>query len=355
MPIKNRLILKVKKLNWRGLFRLNWRKLFRISLAAFLILSAVVMGVALGFYRAILQNLPDISQLEEWEPGRITYIYSEDGEVVGEYALEKRIEVGYDQIPDVLKYAIIATEDPRFFEHHGIDFRGILRAIKEDIKRIFTPRKLHGGSTISQQLITRLLLHRRQTLRRKLKEALLALKLEKRYTKEQILTMYCNQFWLGHGAYGVETASRLFFDKSVSELSLSEAALIAGIFRGPAIYSPYENPERTLRRRNHVLNRMLEEGYITREEFETARNEPLHVLPLHRKDSDFAAYFKEEIRKYIEKQYGADALYTKGLKVYSTLNPVYQRYAEDALKKQLHVLDKRQGWRKDKRNLLDEG
>jgi penicillin-binding protein 1A len=362
MPIQSKLIVKIKKFKFaKPKFRIlkfkkiRLRKLFKWAFITCLILGALSLGVAIGFYKAILQNMPDIAQLEEWEPGKITYIYAEDGSTIGEYAQQKRVEVSYDQIPQMLKDAIIATEDPRFFEHKGIDFRGILRAVKEDMKLILTPRRLHGGSTISQQLIRTILLHTRQTLRRKLKEVILALELEKRYTKQEILTIYCNQFWLANTAYGVESASQLYFGKSVSELNLNESATIAGIFRGPAIYNPYENPDATLRRRNHVLNRLAEEGYITPEEADAVKQEPLSVLPKFREDSDFAAYFKEEIRKHIEKNYGADALYKEGLKVYSTLNPVYQSYAEEALKKQLRILDKKQGWRKDKRNLLEEG
>lgn len=349
--------LRLKKPDWKFLKfgKLKFRKLLKIAFIAGLIFCGLAFGAVLGFYKAILQNIPDIAQLEEWEPGKITYIYAEDGATVGEYAQQKRVEVAYEQIPEILKNAIIATEDPRFFEHNGIDFRGILRAIKEDMKLILTPRRLHGGSTITQQLIRTILLHSRQTLRRKLKEVILALELEKRYTKEEILTIYCNQFWLANTAYGVESASQLYFNKSVSDLNLNEAATIAGIFRGPAVYNPYENPETTLRRRNHVLDRLLDEGFITGEEAEAVKQEPLNVLPQNRQDSDFAAYFKEEIRKHIEKNYGADALYKQGLKVYSTLDPVYQRYAEEALKKQLHTLDKRQGWRKDKRNLIELG
>jgi penicillin-binding protein 1A len=188
-----------------------------------------------------------------------------------------------------------------------------------------------------------------------LKEVILALELEKRYSKEDIFTIYCNQFWLANTAYGVESASQLYFDKSVTDLNLNEAATIAGIFRGPAVYDPYKNPERTVQRRNHVINRMVDEGFISAEEGEAVKNEPLDVLPRYRQDSDFAAYFKEEIRKHLEKNYGADALYNEGLKVYSTLDPTYQKYAEEALKKQLHVLDKRQGWRHDKRNLVEKG
>jgi penicillin-binding protein 1A len=362
MPNQNKVIVKVKKNKPKKrstkipkFKKPKFRRLLKWAFFTCLVLGILGLGVSLGFYKAILQNLPDIAQLEEWEPGKITYIYSEDGETIGEYAQQKRVEVTYDQIPPVLKQAIIATEDPRFFEHNGIDFRGILRAIKEDIKLILTPKRLHGGSTISQQLIRTILLHTRQTLRRKLKEVILALELEKRYSKEDILTIYCNQFWLANTAYGVESASQLYFGKSVSELNLNEAATIAGIFRGPAIYNPYENPDTTLGRRNHVLNRMVDEGFVTAEEADAVRTEPLNVLPRFRGDSDFAAYFKEEIRKHIEKNYGADALYKEGLKVYSTLNPVYQKYAEEALKKQLHILDKRQGWRDDKPNLLDKG
>ncbi len=362
MPIQNQLIVKIKKFKFRKprfkipvFKKLKLRKLFKLALISGLIFCSLAFGAVLGFYKAILQNLPDIAQLEEWEPGKITYIYAEDGETIGEYAQQKRVEVTYDQIPQILRDAIIATEDPRFYEHKGIDFRGILRAVKEDVKLILTPRRLHGGSTISQQLIRTILLHTRQTLRRKLKEVILALALEKRYTKQEILTIYCNQFWLANTAYGVESASQLYFGKSVSDLTLNEAATIAGIFRGPAVYDPYKNPDDTLRRRNHVLNRMADEGYISAKEAEAAKQEPLNVLPRLRQDSDFAAYFKEEIRKHIEKNYGADALYKEGLKVYSTLNPTYQRYAEKALKKQLHILDKRQGWRNDKQNLIDEG
>jgi penicillin-binding protein 1A len=350
MAIKKKILLKIKKIQ-----KPTKKKILKTALVVFLVGSVCVLGTMLGAYMAILRNLPDIAQLEEFEPSIITYIYADNEEVVGEYAIEKRIEVPYEEIPEVLKEAIIATEDPRFFNHGGIDFRGILRAVKEDIRLIFTPRRLHGGSTISQQLARALFLHRRQTLRRKLKEVLLALQIEKRYSKQEILTMYCNQFNLGHGAYGVEAAAQLYFDKKASELNLEESAMITGILRGPSLYSPYEKPDLMLRRRNHVINRMVEEGDITREEGEDAKNKPLKVLPLHRADSEFAAYFKEEVRKYLEKNYGSEALYRAGLKVYTTLNPEYQRYAEEALKNELRILDKRQGWRKDKRNLLEEG
>jgi len=344
--------IKLKKFKFNKEKR---RKFFKRALLTLLILAVCFIGVLIGVYKAILQNLPDIAQLEEYEPSIVTYVYSDDEEVIGEYALQKRIPVAFDEIPEYLKEAVIATEDPRFYKHSGIDFLGILRAVKKDLKLIFTLRKLHGGSTITQQLVRELLLHRKQTIRRKIKEAILALQIEKRYSKDEIIAIYCNQFNLGHGAYGVEAAAQLFYDKSVSDLNLVEAAMIVGIFRGPSKYSPYNNYEVTLQRRNHVINRMVAEEYISLEQGETAKQEGLNVLPLYRGDSEFAAYFREEVRKYLEQNYGVDALYKKGLKVYTTLNTDYQRYAEKALKIQLRVLDKRQGWRDDKINLIEKG
>jgi penicillin-binding protein 1A len=347
-----KLVIKLKKPNFRDL---DFKKILKRMLLIFLFCMVLGVGVVIGVYKGIMQNLPPLSKLEEYEPKIITYIYSDEGGVIGEYAAEKRIQVQYENIPEVLINAIIATEDPRFFQHKGIDYLGILRAVKADIKLIFTPRKLHGGSTITQQLVREIFLDRRQELRRKIKEAILARMTEKKYTKEEILGLYCNQFNLGHGAHGVEAASQLYFDKTVSELTLEEAALITGIFRGPSLYSPYNRPDLMLRRRNHVLNRMVEEKFITAEEAEEAKARPMGVLPLNRKASEFAAYFKEEVRKYLEANYGADALYTSGLKVYTTLDPKLQKYAEEALIKRLHELDKVQGWRDDKRNLLEDG
>jgi penicillin-binding protein 1A len=331
------------------------RRVFKIFLFVFLTCVAIGLGIILGGYLAIKQNLPSISMLERFEPYIVTRIYSADGEVIGELAVEKRIEVPYEQIPDILKKAIIATEDPRFYSHPGIDFRGILRAMKEDIKKWKRLRRPHGGSTITMQLARKLFLYPKQTIRRKVQESLLTLQIEKKYSKQEILTMYCNVFYLGHGAYGVEAASQLYFGKKASELNLDEAALIAGILRGPSLYSPYARRDITLDRRNHVLRRMVEEGYISKEEAEEARKKPLNVLPLQRKESGFAAYFKEEVRRHIIETYGEDVLYRRGLKIYTTLDPTLQKYAEDAVEEGLRKLDKKQGWRNDKRNLLVEG
>ncbi len=330
-------------------------QILRALLLVFIIGGVCVLGGVLGLWMAVRQNLPEVSELEKFEPNIITSVYGDDGTIAKEFAIERRIEVTYDQIPQVLKDAIIATEDPRFFRHRGVDYRGILRAVKENLKLWRGGRRLQGGSTITQQLARSLFLYPQQTVRRKLKEVFLSLQIEKRYPKERILEMYCNQFYLGHGVYGVETASNLFFGKKAAELNLEEAALIAGIFRWPSGYSPYLHPETTLKRRNHVLNRMVEEGFITRAQADAAEKKPMSVLPLHRQDSDFGAYFFEEIRKYIEKNYGSEVLYRAGLKVYTTFNPGLQKNAEVALVNGLKVMDKKRGWRKDKVNLVSQG
>ncbi len=330
------------------------KKLFKHLLIVLLFSTALLLGGLAGAYFAVKQGLPDVSELEKFSPNLLTSIFSDDGKVVKEIGTEKRIVITYDQIPEVLKQAILATEDPRFFKHKGVDVRGIFRAIRENLLNVLRSRKLQGGSTITQQLVRNLLLYRQQTLHRKLTEWVLSIQVEKRYSKEKIFEMYCNQFYLGNGAYGVEAAANLFFGKSVKALALEESALLAGIFRWPQGYSPYTYPERTLERRNHVLTRMAEEKFISPEQSAEAKKKPLVVLPQGREDFDFGATFFEEVRRYLSASYGDVALYKGGLKVYTTLNAGYQKYAETALAKGLRDHDKRRGWRKDKKNLADD-
>lgn len=319
--------------------------------------TACILGAFFGGYMTVRNNLPSVSDLESLKPKIITSVYSDKGEVIKEFAEERRIEVPYARIPSILIKAIIATEDPRFYSHKGVDYMGIIRAVKENIVKLGrgSLSRPQGGSTITQQLARSLFLYSQQTIRRKLKEMFLARRIERKYSKEKILEIYCNQFYLGHGVYGVEAASNLFFGKSVSDLSLEEAALIAGIFRGPSIYSPYSNAERTLQRRNHVLNRLAEEGFITEAQSEAAMGKPMNVLPLRRGSPEFGAYFFEEVRKVIERDYGSDALYNAGLKIYTTFDPELEKFAEESLRKGLRDRDKKKGWRMDKKNLASEG
>jgi penicillin-binding protein 1A len=314
---------------------------------------AVGLGALLGAYVSIKDNLPDVRDIDTFQPKLITTVYDAAGEPIKEFAEERRVEVAYDKIPKTLIDAIVATEDPSFFRHAGVDMRGILRAALYDVSKILGGRRPEGGSTITQQLARSLFLYREVSLRRKLKELYLSRRIEKLYSKEKILELYCNHFFLGHGVYGVQAAANLFFGKDVSELTLEESALIAGIFQGPSKYSPYSNKAGTLARRNHVFNRMVAEGYLTKAEGEAAKAKPMEVLPLRRTSTEFAAYFLEEVRQYIEKNYGFDGLYRAGLKVYTTLDPTLQRYAERALRSGLRSTENLlHGWRADKPNLL---
>jgi len=317
---------------------------------------ALGLGAIFGAYVAIKDNLPNVADLETFRPKLITTVYAADGTPAKEFAEERRVEVPYDRLPKSLIDAIVATEDPSFFRHGGIDYRGILRAVWADVFKVFSGRRPEGGSTITQQLARSLFLHREVSLRRKLKELWVSRAIEKLYPKEKILELYCNHFFLGHGAYGVQAASSLFFGKDVADLTLEESAMIAGIFRGPAVYSPYNNPTGTLNRRNHVFNRMVAEGYLSRSQGEEAKRLPMEVLPRRPLSTEFGAYFFEEVRRYLEKNYGYDGLYRAGLKVYTTLDPALQRYAERALRSGLRRTERNLlGWRADKPNLLTAG
>ena len=317
---------------------------------------ALGLGAIFGAYVAIKDNLPNVADLETFRPKLITTVYAADGTPAKEFAEERRVEVPYDRLPKSLIDAIVATEDPSFFRHGGIDYRGILRAVWADVFKVFSGRRPEGGSTITQQLARSLFLHREVSLRRKLKELWVSRAIEKLYPKEKILELYCNHFFLGHGAYGVQAAANIFFGKDISNLTLEKSAMIAGIFRGPAVYSPYNNPTGTLNRRNHVFNRMVAEGYLSRSQGEEAKRLPMEVLPRRPLSTEFGAYFFEEVRRYLEKNYGYDGLYRAGLKVYTTLDPALQRYAERALRSGLRRTERNLlGWRADKPNLLTAG
>jgi len=336
--------------------RFRKRTLLRAFLITALAGLAIGLGGIVGSYVAIKGDLPPVGDIDTFRPKLITTVYAADGQKVKEFAEERRVEVPFEQIPKVLVNAIVATEDPNFFRHGGVDLRGILRAVKANVFKVFTGRRPEGGSTITQQLVRELFLYNQVSLRRKLKELFLAREIEKLYSKEKILELYCNHFYLGHGTHGVQSAANLFFGKEIGALNLEEAALIAGVFRGPSVYSPYTNKPGTLGRRNHVLNRMAAEGFLTKAQGEEAKQRPMSVLPLRRTSAEFGAYFFEEVRRYLEKNYGVEGLYRAGLKVYTTLDPTLQRYAERALHSGLRDTENQlNGWRADKPNLLTGG
>jgi penicillin-binding protein 1A len=324
------------------------RKLLRLIVIAILFALSAFGGALTGLVLAYQRDLPLIQELENYEPSVITQVFADDGQIIAEFAVEKRVVITYDQIPVQLRNAFVASEDKRFWSHHGVDPVGIFRAALADL---WAGEIVSGASTITQQVSRMLFLTREETVSRKLKEMILAFKIERAYTKEEILTFYCNLLHFGHGLYGVEAASEFYFGKNAKDLSVEEAALIVGLAPSPGNYSPFVNPNLALKRRDVVLSRMEEEGYLTKEEADRARQSPLQLR--HRGPSnDIAPYFVEEVRQYLEKKYGATRIYRGGLQVHTTLNRAMQVAANHAVQTGLRNLDKREGWRGVTTNVL---
>ncbi len=316
-----------------------------------LFLVAALLGTAGGVVFAFMDDLPQISELDDFSPSTISRVYGRNDSLVGEFATERRLVVGWDEIPEVLRQSIVAAEDGDFFSHSGVS---PTRIFVTAVKRLVGLQSSGGASTLTQQLARQLFLTNEQTLERKIKEALLAIQIEKRYTKEEILTMYCNKIYWGHGAYGVEAASQLYFGKHVSELNLDEAAMIAGIIQGNRRQSPYENMEAAVRRRNYTLGRMADEGFITAEQAVEAQARPIVTGGQASPMPSLAPYFLETVRQHLEERYGSQAVYESGLVVKTGLDPDLQRAANDALDRGLRRLDKLRGYRKPARNLVTE-
>lgn len=308
-----------------------------------LILTVVVLifGFIAGGYLAIAKGVPSIAELKKYRATNGTKVYADDDTLIGEFKVEKGIFVPLSNIPAHLKNAVIAVEDSRFWHHKGIDYIGIGRALVKDILHASLKE---GGSTITQQLAKIMFLTPEKTIQRKLREAQLAIRLEKELTKNEILELYLNRVYFGHGAYGVEMASRLYFGKSVSDITLPEAALLAGLVKAPNTYSPYNNLVRSKERQEVVLARMEEEGYIKPSERAAAKNHTIHLSSL-RANTDSYNYFLEYIRQQLEQKYGVETVYKGGLRVYTTLNKNAQAYAQKALQEGLREVDKRRGWR----------
>ncbi len=303
---------------------------------------AAILGGVVGVGVASIIKMPRVDSLADFIPGQITQLFDHSGEVFATYAREKRILLKEGEVPELLQQAILAAEDTNFFQHGGIDAEGVLRAAINNLSPDRTSRI--GGSTITMQLAREIFLTRKKTWRRKIEEALLAVELEKSFSKQQILTLYCNLIFLGHGNYGFEAAAQSYFHKTVADLDLPEAAMLAGIPQRPSAYSAYRRPDLVIRRRDYVLRRMQEEGFITPEEYETATHAPLLVVP-QRQDDLLAPYFAEEVRRYLESTYGSQGFLEKGFQVHTTLDPSIQQAAESALRDGLISLDQRKGWR----------
>src|SRR5882724_11181966 len=319
----------------------GWKLIDRVALV-FLLLCAIVLGAGCGLLFVYASDLPEIRALETYRPDVVTEVYADDGQLAGSFALQRRILMTYEQCPKILYSAVIAIEDQHFEQHWGIDFPRMFSAA---VRNVVKGRITGGASTISMQLAGNLFLDRSdRSFRRKMQEILLALQIERRYTKPQIFTMYANQVYLAHGNYGFAAAAQFYFGKPVTDLKLQEAALLAGMVNGPK-FSPLSNPEAALSRRNLVIHRMEEEGKITPAEEANARKSPLG-LHIQYPRNDLAPYFFEEIRKYLESTYGTEAVHERGLRVYTTLNTAMQRVANQSLR------DGRHGWKGNLPNIL---
>ena len=315
---------------------------------------AIILGIPGGFLLAHAIRVPLVKSLENYQPAIITRVYDRNGIGFAEYSIQKRIVVAKRDMAPALVQAVVATEDADFYHHGGINPKAIFRAALKDI---IARKKVEGASTLTQQLAKQVFLTPAKDFRRKINEAFLAVDIEKNFTKDQIFELYANQVYLGHGAYGVEAASRLYFGKHAKDLTVPEAAMIAGLIRSPMYYSPITHMDHAVARRNHVLRRMYEEHYVTRQQFQQAANAPI-VLGTYKEEAPrVGAYFSEEIRQYIERsdKFGVENLYRRGLKVYSTLDLRMQIAAETALQRGLRRWDRRRGFRKPARNLVTEG
>ncbi|MDA8082125.1 MAG: PBP1A family penicillin-binding protein [Nitrospiraceae bacterium] len=313
----------------------------KIKLIMVLTLLAVLGGVGAGGYFAIARGMPSIGELKTFNQVAGTKIYADDNTLIGELKLEKGIFVPIDSIPKNMINAIVSVEDSRFWKHKGIDYIAVARAIVKDVIHVSLKE---GGSTLTQQLAKVVFLGPEKTLKRKLMEAALAFKIEKNLTKKEILELYLNRVYFGHGAYGVEMASKVYFGKSVRALTLGEASMIAGLVKAPSTYSPFNDLSKAKERQSVVLMRMEEEGYIRHADREYAYKQPLYLASL-KKGIEANAYFIEYIRKYLEEKYGEEMVYKGGLKVYTTMDRGMQSAAVNAVQSGLREVDKRRGWR----------
>jgi penicillin-binding protein 1A len=304
------------------------------------VIAALAIG---GLVYVYSKDLPDYTQLKNYEPPVMTRVHAGDGSILAEYAHERRLYLPSSAIPDRVKQAFISAEDKNFYSHHGIDPEGVVRAALVLVKG---DKHMQGASTITQQVAKNFLLTNERSFDRKIKEALLSMRIEQTYSKERILELYLNEIYLGLGNYGIAAAALNYFDKSVNELSLAESAYLAGLPKGPNNYNPYRNREAAIARRNYVIERMVENGYVTRAEGDAAKAEPLTVNPRALSPNSIAAgYFAEEVRRELNDRYGDKKLYEGGLSVRATLDPKMQLMARKALADGLVRFDEAHGWR----------
>src|SRR6202142_500904 len=311
-------------------------------------LVSALVGATAGLLLVYSTDLPQVDQLEHYRPSSITELYDDQGRTIGSFALQRRVVATYDDYPELLRQALISIEDKDFYRHWGVNVWRIAGAAYRDIQ---SGGRVQGASTLTMQLAPNLFLSPDRSFHRKIQEALLAVQIERRFTKPQIFTLYANQIYLGHGVYGFEAASQFYFSKPAKRLTLDEAALLAGLPKSPSYYSPINHPDHALKRRNLVINSLLEDGKITAQTAAEARDAPLQLKLAHDPNS-LAPYFVEEIRRYLEAKYGSDQVHQGGLKVYTSLDMDLQRAANRALFDGLAAYERRHGWKGHLENVL---
>src|ERR1700712_4825113 len=316
--------------------------LFAAGTVVFLVGVAGVAGAIWHFSK----DLPDYSQLQDYEPPVMTRVHASDGALLGEYSKERRLYLPIQAVPKLVINAFLAAEDKNFYEHGGIDFSGMARAAVVYAQNYGSNRRPQGASTITQQVAKNFLLTNEVSFARKIKEALLAMRIERAYSKDRILELYLNEIYLGLGAYGIAAASLVYFDKSVNELTIAEASYLAALPKAPAALHPVRNRERAIERRNYVIDRLLKNGWIKQAEAENARKDPLVVTSRSNSARTFAGeYFAEEVRRDVLERYGEKKLYEGGLSIRTTLDPKLQVMARKTMTNGLINYDEQQGYR----------
>ncbi|SDE40832.1 penicillin-binding protein 1A [Rhodospira trueperi] len=330
-------------------------KLFRLFLSSVIVLSVVGFAAAGYMFWHFSKDLPGYSHLKTYEPPVTTRVYASDGRLMAEYAIERRVYLPIEAIPQTVRNAFLSAEDKSFYTHPGIDAQGLVRAIITNVRNLSTGRRPEGASTITQQVAKNFLLTNEVSIERKIREALLAFRLEQAFSKDHILELYLNEIYLGFGSYGVAAAALNYFNKSVDELTIAEAAFLAALPKAPNNYHPIRRPRAAYARRDWVIGRMLDDGHITPEQAEKARAESIMVRERDETQAVYGAgFFSEEIRRSLAESYGEDALYKGGLAVRSTLDPRLQKIAGRVLREGLVAYDQRHGWRGPVATLPDE-
>ncbi|UXN04757.1 penicillin-binding protein 1A [Bartonella sp. HY406] len=304
------------------------------------------LGCATAYVNEVSEELPNYEVLEKYEPPVMTRVHAADGGLMAEFSNQRRLYLPIQAVPDRLKAAFISAEDKNFYSHFGLDPEGLARAVVNNLKNMGSGRRPEGASTITQQVAKNFLLSSDATMQRKVREAILSMRIEKAYSKDHILELYLNEIYLGKGAYGIAAAALTYFDKSINELSLEQIAYLAALPKGPSNYDPFTHTERALERRNWVIDRMVENGYVDAADGEAAKQKPLGVTLRSKDNYVFGAdYFTEEVRRQLMARYGSNTLYEGGLSVRATLNPQLQVYARKALQDGLIKFDQNFGWR----------